>query len=113
MLFVAAKVMRGIKWHYATFQARAIRMNSYDSKHLRLMNLIRSQQWAAIGGAEIHELKVLIACKYVTLHDKANGRPSLELNPEGQHPHRRLVELESRQNAMRNHLSINSRSSRA
>lgn len=69
-------------------------MNTYDSKHLRLLNLILAQRWADIGNAEIHELRVLIACKYVTLSDRASGTPTIELNPEGRHYHQRLSELE-------------------
>lgn len=75
-------------------------MNTYDSKHLRLLNLIQAQSWAQIGSAEILELKVLIACKYVTLSDKAKGAPIIQLNPEGEHYHQRLSQLQTRQSQM-------------
>lgn len=71
-------------------------MNTYDSKHLRLLNLIRARRWSDIGEADIQELRVLISCKYVIVTPRTSGSPTIELNPEGRHYHRRLVELEKR-----------------
>lgn len=71
-------------------------MNTYDSKHLRLLNLIQVQCWSDIGDAEIQELRVLIACKYVTVTDRVGKIPTIKLTPEGRHYHLRLAELESR-----------------
>lgn len=71
-------------------------MNTYDAKHLRLLNLIQAQQWADIGDAEIQELRVLIACKYVTVTDRVGQIPMIKLTPGGHHYHARLSELEIR-----------------
>jgi hypothetical protein len=71
-------------------------MNTYDSKHLRLLNLIQARRWCDIGDTEIEEMRVLIACKYVALSSRASATPTIELNPEGRHYHLRLTELESR-----------------
>ncbi len=71
-------------------------MNTYDSKHLRLLNLIQSRRWSNIGDAEIQELRVLIACKYVAVSATAGATPNIELNPEGLHYQRHLSELERR-----------------
>lgn len=71
-------------------------MNTYDAKHLRLLNLIQAQHWAGIGDAEIQELRVLIACKYVTVTDRVGQVPMIKLTPGGRHYHHRLSELEMR-----------------
>lgn len=75
-------------------------MNNYDSKHLRLLNLIQARRWSDIGDEDIQELRVLISCKYVTVTPRTSGTPTIELNPEGRHYHRRLVELERRKIAL-------------
>jgi hypothetical protein len=71
-------------------------MNTYNSKHLRLLNLIQSRRWSEIGDAEIQELRVLIACKYVAISATAGATPNIELNPEGRHYQLRLSELQGR-----------------
>lgn len=85
--------------------ANLLCMNAYDSKHLRLLNLIQARRWSDIGDAEIEELRVLIACKYVTVSGRAGGTPTIELNPEGHHYHHRLSELEIQKAELRSHAS--------
>ena len=75
-------------------------MNTYDSKHLRLLNLIQARRWSDIGDAEIQELRVLIACKYVTVSATASATPDIQLSPEGRHYQLRLSELEKRKSEL-------------
>lgn len=79
-----------------SYSAKLPCMNTYDSKHLRLLNLIQARRWSDISDADIQELRVLIACKYVTVSASATATPNIELNPEGLHYQRRLSELERR-----------------
>ncbi|WP_213878736.1 hypothetical protein [Pseudomonas sp. dw_358] len=59
-------------------------MNSYDSEHLRLLNLIEARRWSEIGQDDLHALKVLMVCNYVVLTDSTGKDPVITLNPEGQ-----------------------------
>lgn len=79
-----------------SYSKKLLSMNTYDSKHLRLLNLIQARRWSDIGDAEVEELRVLIACKYVAVSATAGATPNIELNPEGLHYQRRLSELERR-----------------
>lgn len=65
-------------------------MNSYDSKHLRVLNLISAHRWAEISPDDMHELRILIACKYVVLKQRLDKAPSITLNPEGRDYHQSL-----------------------
>jgi hypothetical protein len=71
-------------------------MNSYDSKHLHVLNLIESCRWAEITSDDMHELQVLIACKYVALKQCADKAPSITLNSEGRHYHHSLSQRAKR-----------------
>jgi hypothetical protein len=68
-------------------------MNAYDTKHLRLLNLIEAGQWEDLSEDDLHELKVLVVCRYVSLGEGKRNMPLVALNPEGKHYHRRLSEL--------------------
>jgi hypothetical protein len=59
-------------------------MNTYDQKHLELLELIHSGQWQNIPDKDANELQVLVACKYVIINSSAPGLAQLTLNPEGQ-----------------------------
>jgi hypothetical protein len=71
-------------------------MNSYDAKHLHVLNLIEARRWAEMNPDDVHELKVLIACKYVTLKQHADKRASITLNAEGSHYHQSLSQRAKR-----------------
>lgn len=68
-------------------------MNPYDSKHLRLLGLVQDRRWAEIEHDDIHELKVLITCKYIVVKSPSGQVPSMNLNPEGAHYFERLSQL--------------------
>lgn len=71
-------------------------MNTYDAKHLHLLSLIQGRRWAEITQDDIHELNVLITCKYIMVKSLSGHVPDMTLNPEGVHYLRRLCELNSR-----------------
>jgi hypothetical protein len=72
-----------------------ISVNTYDTKHLRLLDIIEGGQWEAISENHLDELKVLVVCKYVSLGNGKNEKP-IRLNPEGRHYHRHLSRLATR-----------------
>lgn len=65
-------------------------MNTYDSKHLRILDLISLNRWAEMTAEDLYELKVLMACKYVHVDMPVGRVPSIQLNPEGHHYHLKL-----------------------
>lgn len=71
-------------------------MNTYDAKHLHLLGIVQGRRWAEIEQDDIHELKVLITCKYIRVQSKVGHAPDMTLTPEGIHYFRRLCELSSR-----------------
>ena len=68
-------------------------MNTYDQKHLELLELIHSGQWQDIPDGDANELQVLVACKYVVIKSGAHGLAQIILNPEGQQYFERLCGL--------------------
>lgn len=68
-------------------------MNSYDAKHLQLMDLIEAGKWQNISERDADELRVLVVCGYVSIKDERSGKPRLALNQEGRHYHRQLSHL--------------------
>lgn len=70
-------------------------MNTYDARHLQLLNLIESCQWDALTENDLDELKVLAVCRYVSLGQARSDKPLL-LTPEGRHYRRHLASLASR-----------------
>lgn len=71
-------------------------MNNYDSRHLRLLDLISLNRWAEMDTEDLYELKVLVACKYVRVDMRVGRIPSIHLNPEGHHYHHRLSAMAAR-----------------
>ncbi|WP_263260795.1 hypothetical protein [Pseudomonas sp. RIT-PI-S] len=71
-------------------------MNTYDAKHLQLLDLIEASRWQEISEEDLHELKVLVVCKYVAFTKGRDDQLMVALNPEGKHYHQRLSELVSR-----------------
>jgi len=65
-------------------------MNTYDQKHLALLELIHSGQWRDIPDEDANELQVLVACKYVIINSAALGLAQIALTPEGQQYLQRL-----------------------
>lgn len=70
-------------------------MNTYDQKHLDMLELIHSGQWQSIPDKDANELQVLVACKYVIIDSSAHGLAQITLNPEGQRYLKRLSEIKA------------------
>lgn len=70
-------------------------MNTYDARHLQLLDLIDSCQWDALTENDLDELKVLVVCRYVLL-GQAQSDMRIMITSEGRHYHRHLASLASR-----------------
>ena len=70
-------------------------MNTYDARHLQLLNLIESCQWDALTENDLDELKVLLVCRYVSL-GQAQSDTRIMITSEGRHYHRHLASLATR-----------------
>lgn len=68
-------------------------MNTYDAKHLQLLNLIEAGQVEQLSENDLHELRVLVVCKYVSLGESKEGKPLIALTQEGRHYRRQLAQL--------------------
>lgn len=77
-------------------------MNTYDAKHLQLLNLIDAGQWEQLSENDLHELRVLVVCKYVSLSEAKNGKPLIALNQDGRHYRRQLAQLTALKSAGQN-----------
>ena len=82
------------------------RMNSYDARHLRLLNLIEARRWSEIGQDDLPELKVLMVCNYVALTDAAGKEPEITLNAEGQDYFQHLSRLQQQNPGLVGHVGL-------